>query len=80
MTLKQAKRSVARLNIASQTSRAKRAILLKLYHMKKILFFALALLGLSACTTSRTFHVGVDKAENVGIVYKDSTSAVYPAF
>lgn len=48
--------------------------------MKKILFFALALLGLSACTTSRSFHVGVDKAENVSIVYKDSTNAVYPAF
>ncbi|QXN75299.1 hypothetical protein [Microvirus mar61] len=48
--------------------------------MKKMLFFFASLLLLSACTTSRTFHVGIDKAENVNVQYKDSTNAVYPSF
>lgn len=46
--------------------------------MRLILLFCLLSLFLSACTSTRTVSVSVDKAEKVEVHVKDSLNSYYP--
>lgn len=47
--------------------------------MRIIVLFLFAALFLSACTSTRSISVSVDKAEKVEVYVKDSLNSVYPS-